>query len=157
LTVLRAEFVRAGGAAERFVRLFPKAFGMEECHKLPEDENHERQQKQASSKETRDEHERGEHHEMIPVEDAAGGAAARLHQKTERTPDQHADQITHIEQHRNEKEFFCVQNPPIVQQPNDRKQRDPDQHDLIGCFRGGNGISFQCGKIDLLLDGLKPL
>ena len=34
---------------------------------------------------------------MIPVKDAAGGAAAILHEPhTERTPEQHADQIAHV-------------------------------------------------------------
>ena len=38
---------------------------------------------------------------MIPVENAAGGAAAGFHEQAERTPDKHTDEIADVEEYGN--------------------------------------------------------
>ena len=45
---------------------------------------------------------------MIPVEDAAGGAAPGFHQQPEGTPDQHTDQIAYIEADADHKQTCLV-------------------------------------------------
>ena len=52
---------------------------------------------------------------MVPVEDSAGGTAAGLHQKPERTPYQHADKVTNIEAHTDHKQTYLADDPGPIQ------------------------------------------
>ena len=94
---LPAQAVGAILAFERVVACVGKAFGMGIDLHLPNDVNDDRQARQRPGVYPGDEQKRREHHKMIPVEDTAGGAAAILHKpNAKRTPEQHADQITHV-------------------------------------------------------------
>ena len=77
---------------------------------------------------------------MIPVEDPAGGAAAGAHQQPEGTPDQHADQIAHIEQHRDQEQLRAFQDAAVVKPADDRQTGAPDEEDLVGGLGGGDDI-----------------
>ena len=54
-----------------------------------------------------------EHHQVVPVEDAAGGAAAGVHHQPKRAPDENTYQIANIKENRNEQKSdfadkFCT-------------------------------------------------
>jgi len=74
---------------------------------------------------------------MIPVEDAAGGAAFVLHNEPKRAPDQHADQIAHIEESREQYHNPMVNHAREKKGGDECAYRDPNEHDLV-C--GGGGI-----------------
>jgi len=110
LTILRAELVGAVDALKGCVGLLKKAFRIEENAQFPDQEDGNGQSKKTPGVEAFYKEQRREHHQMIPVEDAACGAAAVLHQQTKRTPDQHTDEITHIEDNRNEEQMNIGQD-----------------------------------------------
>ncbi|WP_224758469.1 hypothetical protein, partial [Corynebacterium stationis] len=68
--------------------------------RLPHSEHEHRHRKQAQPIETAAEHKRHKHHNVIPVEYAAGRTAAVFHEEhAERTPEQYAYEIADIEKH----------------------------------------------------------
>ena len=94
---------------------------------------------------------------MIPVEDAAGGAAAVLHDQPERTPDQHADQIAHIERNGDHEEDHVIDDSIVVQQADGNDQGGPEDEYLIGGLGGGDHIVTQGLIIDFVPDGAKAV
>ena len=89
--VLRTQLLGTLRAFECLVGMFPEALGIHHHTQLPQYPHSEAEQHQRSWEEAVYEHHGREHHQMIPVEYPAGGAAAGLHQQSERTPYQHAD------------------------------------------------------------------
>ena len=99
LTVLRAELIRTFAALQRQVRHFPETFRIHHHTQLPDHPGRKCHQQQRPGVESRYECQRNKHHQVIPVEDPASRTAAVAHDKSERAPDQHADQITYIEKY----------------------------------------------------------
>ena len=101
-TILGAQFVGALRTAQSHVGLLPKAFGIQQDAQFPQAPPHDGQCQQGQSIDAADEQHRGEHHQVIPVKNAAGGATASAHHQAEGTPNQHANQIADIECHADE-------------------------------------------------------
>ena len=89
---------------------------------------------------------------MIPVEDTAGRAAAVAHDQPERTPDQHADQVTDIEEHGDQKNDIPVDHPCKKQYADHGCHNRPDNENFIGGFGGTNNVFLQCRGIDTVYD-----
>ena len=99
-----AKAVGAVGAAQRTVGSLPETFGVEVKAKLPDQQYNERANKKGKSKEAGNKHKGRKHHEVIPVENTAGGAAAVFHKDdAEGAPEQYADQVTKIKHGRDQK------------------------------------------------------
>ena len=153
--VLDAELVGTGGTAERFVAVFPESFGIHHHAQLPHNPNAERKKEQRGGIESACEYKRGEHHKMVPVEYATGGAAAIFHDEPERTPDQHADEVADIEEHADHEKNGVVDHAEIVQQSDDGQKNDPDDENLVRGFGGRDHVFAECGMIDLFADRLE--
>ena len=125
--VLGAELVRAFRAFQRGVGIFPEPLGIEHDAQFPHEPREQGQHHQRDGEKAPYIDQRREHHQMIPVENAAGGAAAGVHHQPEGTPDQHADEVTHIKDHRDYKE----------QGLGDAPRKAP--HITLSCF--GDGIT----------------
>ena len=77
---------------------------MTEGSPFPNEKYNDRKRHKAFCKKTVHENQRTEHHQMIPVENTAGGAATVFHNKVpEGAPEQHANQIAYIEERGNPK------------------------------------------------------
>ena len=84
---LAADAVGAVGAVEGAVGSLPEALGMELEGELPNKENYKGYSAKAPCIHAGDEEKGSEHHDMVPVEDAASGAAAVFHKpNAEGTP-----------------------------------------------------------------------
>ena len=94
LTILRTQLIGTFRTSQGGVGHLPEPVRVDQHAKLPNQENQEGHEKPTEAKEAAGEDQVGEHHQMIPIENAAGGAAAILHNQPERTPDQYTNQIT---------------------------------------------------------------
>ena len=137
--------------------MLPEALGVDENEKLPNAPCEEGQDKEGCGVKSADKSERGEHHEMVPVENAAGGAAAGLHQKPERAPDEHADEVADVEGHGAEEERDFTDAAGEVQSSEHTDERTPQQHDLVRALSGLHGVAAERFVVDLLADGLKAV
>ena len=114
--ILRAELIGAVGAAQRRIGIFPEALRIHHDAQLPDQPVRKGHQQQRAAIEAADRQQRRKHHQVIPVEDAAGRAAFCLDDQPERTPDQHADEVTDIKHNRNHEQCLIVQDAPDPQQ-----------------------------------------
>ena len=73
----------------------------------------------------------GEHHQMVPVKNTAGGAALVFHDQPERTPNQHTDQIAHIKKHADEEQMGIGKDAAVFQKAQGGDQRCPQEHNFI--------------------------
>lgn len=95
-------------------------FGVHHHAQLPHQPGHGGHGDQGAGIKSTHEDQGGEHHQVIPVEDPAGGAAAVFQDQAEGTPDQDADQIAHIEEHGDHEQVGLVQHAGVVQHPDGR-------------------------------------
>lgn len=94
---------------------------------------------------------------MIPVENAAGGAAPVFHQQTERTPDQHTNQVADIKDYGDQIQGG-FSNPVFeIQHTDGANQNAPQNQYLIGGFAGGQNIGFQGIPIDFIPNGAETM
>ena len=125
---------------EGIVAALVKPLRMTEGGDFPYCKHDDRKDHQAAGKETSNEKKGTEHHQMIPVENTAGGAAAVLHDKVpERTPKQNTDQVANIEKSCYPKQTKITENAFCMQQTERRGQRTPQNEDHICTF----GCCFQ--------------
>ena len=157
LAVLGAELVRARCALQCDIRVLPKTFGVDQDTQLPNAPCEEGQDKEGCGVKSTDKSERGEHHEMVPVKNAAGGAAAGLHQKPERAPDEYADEVADVEGHGAEEERDFTDTACEVQNSEHTDERTPQKHDLISALGGICGVAPQCFGVDLFPDGAEAV
>ena len=94
---------------------------------------------------------------MVPVEDAAGGAAAVAHHQTEGAPHQHADQIADIEADGAHEQAQLADDAAEVQAADGQDQGGPDQEDLVGRLGGGDDVIPQGLVIDFFQNGLEAV
>ena len=151
--ILGTELVRAIGAAQSLIGLLPKSLGIENNAQLPNNKDHHRQGKQAQRVKAAHEDNGREHHQMIPVENAAGGAAAVAHDEPEGAPYKHADKVAHIKGNGNQQQLGLTQHVKEVQQPQHGDERHPDDHDLIGSLGGRAHVRLDSLLIYLLRNG----
>ena len=78
---------------------------MEKYRKFPDAPDGDRYGKEAQGIKSADEYEGREHHQVIPIEDAAGGAAFVFHNESEGAPDEDTYEITNVKNHRNNKHY----------------------------------------------------
>ena len=131
LAVLRTQLVRTFGAFERGIGLIPKAFGIHEDAGLPNKEDGDRDEKQSYRINTANEKHGREHHQVIPVEDAACRAAAVLHDKAEGAKKQDTDEIANVEKDTDEEKNLLSDQIGIIKHSDNRKKRNPKDKDLI--------------------------
>jgi hypothetical protein len=87
---------------------------------LPTDKQNDRCEKQAPSKEILYKEQRGVHHKVTPVENSAVYTATIFHDKRlKRTPQNHANEISHIKEHRQQNQFFCADYLKQIEQCHD--------------------------------------
>lgn len=153
LAVLGAELVGAGAAGEGRVGLLPEPLRVHHHAKFPHQPGGEGQRHQAEGIEAPGKNQGRKHHQVVPVEDAAGGAAAVFHDKPEGAPDQHTDQITDIEHHRDHKKAGPVQPAGKIQAADGGDKQAPEQEHLVGRLGGGNDILAQGLIVDFFPDG----
>lgn len=152
VTVLGTELIRALRALERRVGVVPEALRVHHDAQLPDQPGRYCHDDQRDGVEAAHEDKRREHHEMVPVEDAAGGAAAVLHDEPEGAPDEHADEVADVEQHRDHEERRPVYDAEAVQQPYRRDEQAPEDEHLVRGAGGGRYIVPQRLVIYLLAD-----
>ena len=152
--ILGTELVRTVGAAQRFIGLFPKPLGMKDDAKFPNNKDRQRQRKKAQRVKSAYEDNRREHHKVIPIEYAAGGAAAVAHDKAEGAPYQHADKVAYIKGNRNQQQSGFMQHIKEVQQTDDRNKRNPNKHYLVGGLGGGTDVFLNGLLVYLLRNGM---
>jgi len=157
LAILGAELVGAFGAFQRRVGLIPEAFRVDQNAKLPNEEGKHRHYHKGDGIEAAHKDQRREHHQVIPVEDPAGGAAAGTHQQPEGTPDQHTDQVAHIEAHTDQKKNVFVDQLCEIQNADDCDQRGPKKKYLVCRLGGGLNVALQSISVDLVPDGSEPV
>ena len=157
LAVLGTELICAFAAFQRDVGYFPETFGIDQHAQLPNQPGKNRHDHQRYGIKSSHKNQRGEHHQVIPVENAAGGAAFVLHDQPEGTPDQNADQVTDIEADGDHKEPQFADHVRIIQYADQGDQGDPEQHDLVCGFCGGYDVVFQGLGIDLFADGTETV
>ena len=125
---------------------------MAQEHPFPEEEGQGGRHRQAQTLEAAQEEQGREHHQVVPVEDPAGGAAAVAHHQPEGTPDQHADQVADVEKYGNEEQNRLAEQPPVPAKADDRQQGAPDRENQGGLPRfsfrmkerraSGSGVIF---------------
>ena len=94
---------------------------------------------------------------MIPIKNAASGAAAVAHDEPERAPNQYADQIAYIKHHRGHKQSDLAHHAGKIQHTDYGDQTAPQHKHLIGCLGGGDHVVTEGFMVDLLLDRLKTI
>ena len=87
---------------------------------------------------------------MIPVENAAGGAAFVFHNQPERAEDEHADQIAHIKQNADQKKMNILQNSDMMKRSQPRNEQSPEDKYLVRRLRGSDDIGLKGLYIDFL-------
>ena len=85
---------------------------------------------------------------MIPVEDAAGGAASVFHHQAEGTPKQHADEIADVEDDRNQKQMYMAEDAGGMQCAKRRNQQRPDDKHSESAPSGIDNVHFKRIPID---------
>ena len=90
---------------------------------------------------------------MVPVEDAAGGAAFVFHNQPEGAPDEDADQVADIKEHRDHKQAGLVDDTLEIQGADGRRHKAPEDKDLIGGLGGGSRIVPEAAGADSLPGG----
>ena len=153
LTVLCAEFIRAVRAAKRFVGVLPESLREHHDAQLPDEPHRKGHQDQRLRKETAHRQHRCEHHEVIPVEDPARRAAPVVQDQPERTPDQHADQIAHVERHGDQEQDPVIDDICLPQHDERNDPGRKDDKDLVGRFGRLNDVLAQVDVVDRLFDG----
>ena len=81
---------------------------------------------------------------MVPIENAAGGAAFVFHNKSERAPYKHTDKIANVKQHRNEKHCRFIDYTEQAERADRRNEKHPNNHNAVGGFRCGNDMVAKC-------------
>ena len=155
LAILGTELIRAFSALQGCVGVIPKALGIHHYAKLPHQPCDHRHDQQGAGKKTICKDQRGKHHQVIPVKDPTGGTAAVFHDQPEGAPDQHANQVADVKQHRDHKQRYLVDYAPIIQQPDPRDQKAPKDKNLISGLSGGHDIASQGFMVDLVPYGPK--
>ena len=115
MAILGAELIGTVGAFQGFIGEFPKALGIEQNRNLPHKPHKQRQPKQAQSIESAHEDQGAEHHQMVPIENTAGGTAAGFKNQPKRTPYKHTDQIAHVESDRDKQQYIFVDDIEEIQ------------------------------------------
>ena len=150
---MRTKLVSTFTALEGGVGLLPKALGIHKNANFPKQKDSNRDKQQRDRIKSADEDHRGEHHEVIPVEDAAGRAATVFHDKAEGAPDENTDQIAHIEASTDEEKNLFADDMRIIQGGKDGKKSDPEEENLIRRARCGNDMIAKGGIVDRFLEG----
>lgn len=121
-----ADLIVAVFALQGIVGTFPELLRVLEQRDLPAQHQHNAGKEQTPGEEVADKQHRCEHHEIAPVEDAAVHAAAILDDVIlERTPDDHADQVAHIIEQRQQDQLFRLDNVHNVKCPKDSIKTQP--------------------------------
>ena len=106
---LAAKSVSAVAAFKRFVGTFIKTFRVKRKRNFPYNKNDDSAGAKAPGEKSRNKNQGRKHHHMVPVENAAGGAAAVFHEPhPERAPEKHANKVANVKSHREKKKNVAV-------------------------------------------------
>ena len=94
---------------------------------------------------------------MVPVENAAGGAALGAHDQAERAPDEHADEVANVKQHGYHKKTGLVYDACIIEQTYHCQQQAPQHQHLVSSFGGCRYVSAQGLVVYFFSDGLEAV
>ena len=94
---------------------------------------------------------------MVPVENTAGRTAFVFHYKAERTPNKNANQVAHVEKYRYHKQPEFVDYAGVIQNTDNRNQKNPDKHNLVCRLGCCNDVFFQFFVIYLFSDWAKTV
>ena len=153
LTVLGAELIRTFRAFQGGVGFVPEALRVNQYEQLPDEPGNNRHDKQRYGVKTAHENNGREHHQMVPVEDPAGGAAAVAHDQTEGAPDQHSDQIADIKAYADEEKSGFVDDSVEIENSDYSNQGAPEDKYLVCSLGGGLDIAAQGIPVDFLPNG----
>ena len=126
---------------------------MESKGNFPDCKNNKSTGAKAPGEKSRNKNNGRKHHHMVPVENAAGGAAAVVHDQPEGTPDENTDQITYIKNHSDQKKNFPVIQPGKIAHAYQCDQHNPHQHHLESRLGGIGDIVFHCFQVHLFHNG----
>ena len=128
LFLVVTQFLGAVAASEVSVGVFREAFGVEEEGDLPSGQQHYREGQQAPGIGLADEEERREHHGVVPVVDAAGGAALVLQEPgLEGAEEEDADDVAHRIGRAEQQHDAVVEDTHHVEAAEDQVERYPYQ------------------------------
>ena len=141
-------------AGEAGVGLFEKALGMQAEGELPNEQQQEGKSQKTPCIQARQKDERGEHHGIIPVVDAAASAAFVLHKPgLEGAEEENADHVADRVEKADEEQNTAVDQMRVIEHADQGVQRDPRQ-----CHQSGGACRFDRGhgclggdKVDLKL------
>ena len=143
MAILRAQFIRTLGALERHIRVLPEPLGVQIDGNFPRDKVNYRKNEQGNrEKATHNEHWR-EHHHMVPVENATGGAAFVAEHKSEGTPNKHANEIANVKRDTDEQEVFTVNNLEELESTYSAYECKPKRHYLARRLVCLNNIALE--------------
>ena len=153
LTVLGAQPIRALRTLQCKIGFIPKPLRIHHHTQFPYQPGCKSREHQAHAIKAPHEDQRREHHQMVPVENPAGGAAPGFHHQPKGAPDQHTDQIAHIKGNRDQKQQWLVQHTSVIEYAEHCQQTAPEQKDLIGRLGGGDNVFPESLLIDFLPNG----
>lgn len=101
--------------------------------RFPDHKHQQGQKKEAQGEKARREDEGTEHHQVVPIEDAAGSAAAVFQKEDpERAEEEHTDQVAYIKAYTEQKKLCLSQHPRTVEQTDRQSEEQPQQKDRSG-------------------------
>ncbi len=128
-----AKTVGAVAAFKGVVCAFIKTFRMESKGNFPYCKNDNCAGAKAPGEKSRYKNNGRKHHHVVPVEDAAGCAAAVFHKPyPERTPEKNADKIAYIKRNGKNKKHVSADNSGEIESAHSSNEQKPDDSDFKG-------------------------
>lgn len=125
--LMHAKAFVAAAARKVGVRLFSEAVGIAVVVHFPFDQKRKSAEEQRERPEASDEHQRREHHGIVPVVDTAVRAARVLHdERLEGAPEQDADDVRYGIEHRDDDEDARIDDLVEIKHANSAIERDPE-------------------------------
>ena len=121
----------------------PEALGVEQNTQLPHNEGEDCHRPEGNGVKAPYEYHRREHHQMIPVEYAAGGTALCAHHQSEGTPDEYAYKITYVEKDGDHKQSDLADDTVEIQNSDNGDKSGPQYHHHISRGGGGGYVFFE--------------
>ena len=126
-----AKSVGAVAAFKGVVGAFIESFRMKRKGKFPNGKNNKSSGAKAPGEKSGNKNKRREHHQVVPVKNAAGCAAAVFHKPNpEGTPEKHADKIAYIKSNGEEKKHVLSDDSGKIENSYNGAERKPCKTDF---------------------------
>ena len=137
-----AELFRTMRAGEASIGRLGKALGMQTEGDLPHEQKQQGKPQKTPCVNARQKDERGEHHGVIPIVDAAGAAAFVLHKPSlKRAEEEDTDHVADRIKETDQKQDAAVDQLGIIKDADQGIQHDPNQ-----CHKGSGAGRLQGGS-----------